>query len=68
MLVDEVVPTVATTAIGRRPARTSAAIASRERVGRIRYSASVSILTRPSWPKPSTMQAFSIDECASAEV
>ena len=68
MLVDEVVPTVATAAIGRRPARTSAATASRSASTRIRYSPSVAIFTNPSWPSPSTMQAFSTDECASSEV
>ena len=68
MLVDEVVPTVATAAIGRRPAATSAATASRSASARIRYSASVGILISPSCPNPSTMQAFSTDECASSEV
>ncbi len=68
MLVDDVVPTVATAAIGRRPARTSAATASRSASVRIRNAASDGIFTRPSCPKPSTMQAFSTDECASSDV
>ena len=66
--VDDVVPSVATIAIGRRPAARSAAIAVVERV-----RPHLEPVVRPGSgratprPRPSVMHAFSIEEWASAE-
>jgi hypothetical protein len=65
MLVVDVVPTVATTATGMRPASRSAAIAASRRSGRIRRSSSTAIRVSASWPRPIAITALSTDECAS---
>src|SRR5207253_1173191 len=64
-LVLDVVPTVATTATGRWPAAMSVSIAARSAVTSMRNALSTGMRRHPSWPKPSTMPAFSTDECAS---
>jgi hypothetical protein len=65
--VDEVVPTVATIAIGSRPAATSAAIASSSAAGSSSYRSLVGILTSALRPSPRVMHAFSIELWASSE-
>ncbi len=64
MLVVEVVPTVATTAIGSRPAARSAAIAWASAGTDIRNSPSLSIRRTFSWPTPRTIADLSIEEWA----
>ena len=65
--VDDVVPSVATTAIGSRPASRSAAIAARSASGSSSKRSFVGIRTSASRPSPSVMHAFSIELCASAD-
>ena len=66
-LVADVVPTVATTAIGVNPALRSSSIAAARASARIRNSASASIRRNPSCPSPSRITALSTDECACSE-
>ena len=63
-----VVPTVATTAAGRTPAATSAAMAAERAPGSIRNSASVGIFRRLSVPIPSATTALSTEEWAWSDV
>ncbi len=65
MLVVDVVPTVATTASGRRPLRRSSSMARSSESARIRKSASTAILRTASWPRPIAMADLSTEECAS---
>jgi len=64
MLVVDVVPTVAVTAKGVKPAARSSAMARASSAVCIRYSSSTGIVRSPSCPMPRTMPAFSTDECA----
>ena len=66
--LDEVVPTVAHTKHGARPADRSRSIASRSRSGRMANCSSHSINRRFSRPIPAIMTAFSIDEWPCVEV
>ena len=66
-LVVDVVPTVATTAIGSAPAARSAAIASPRASGRIRNWSSTGIFRMASMPSPSVITALSTEECDCAE-
>ena len=63
-LVVDVVPTVATTAIGMIPAARSAAMAFASSSGRMRNSSSAGIRVSASWPRPSRITALSMEECA----
>jgi hypothetical protein len=65
--VEDVVPTVATMAIGRRPAARSDAIASPSRSARISNRSLVGMRTRDARPRPRVMHALSIEEWASCE-
>ena len=65
--VDDVVPIVATTAIGRSPAARSAAIAAASWPGISSNRSLTGIRTSDARPRPSVMQAFSTELCASAE-
>jgi hypothetical protein len=65
--VEAVVPTVATTAVGTRPAARSSAMAASSSSGRSAKSSSVGIRRRPARPMPRVMQAFSTLLWASAE-
>ena len=67
MLVDDVVPTVATTAIGSRPAPRSSAIATRRASARIENRSSTGMRRIASRPRPSVSTALSIDECVCSE-
>ena len=67
MLVVLVVPTVATAAIGRKPAARSRVIASARRSGRMRKAPSVSMCTTFRWPSPSAIAPLSTDECDCVE-
>ena len=67
MLVVEVVPTVATTQKGRKPAAMSVSTAEANASGRMRNSGSTGILRTFSCPMPMAMAPFSIEECASSE-
>src|SRR4051812_24636355 len=67
MLVDDVVPTVATTATGSQPAARSCAIASASASARMRNELSLAIFLSESCPRPSTMTALSMDECVWSE-
>ncbi len=62
-----VVPVVATTAHGRRPAARSAAIASVRASGRIACCASVATRRRLSRPNPASSAALSTELCAWAD-
>ena len=68
ILVDEVVPTVATTAIGVTPTARSFVIACSRWSGRIRNTSSVSICLVHRRPIPSAIAALSIELCAWVEV
>ena len=63
-LVVEVVPAVATTAIGSLPVRRSAAIAAPSAATFIRNAASTGTFLRFSWPRPRVITALSIEEWA----
>ena len=65
--MDEVVPIVATIAIGRKPAARSAAIDAASAPGSISNRSFAGIRTSDARPRPRVMHAFSIDECASVE-
>ena len=67
MAVVEVVPTVATTASGTRPARVSFSTALASAAASILSAESVGIFLRASRPKPSVITALSTLECASSE-
>ena len=67
MAVVEVVPTVATTATGTRPARRSFSTAAASAFVSILSAESVGIFFRASSPKPSVINALSTLECASSE-
>jgi hypothetical protein len=67
-LLVEVVPAVATTQKGFRPAASSAAMASARASGRMRNSASTGILRTFFWPMPSAIAPFSMEECDCSEV
>ena len=65
--VDDVVPTVATIAIGWRPAARSAAIAASSASGRSSNRSFVGMRTSDARPSPRVMHALSIEEWASSE-
>jgi hypothetical protein len=65
--VVEVVPIVPTIAIGLTPIFLSEAIACSRASSLSSNRSFVGIFVRPFWPRPSVMQAFSIEEWASAE-
>jgi hypothetical protein len=62
MLVVEVVPSVATTATGRRPAARSSAMAASRAAGSIRYSLSLATRRTLSRPKPRVIAPLSKEE------
>ena len=64
----EVVPTVATTHIGRLPACKSSSIMPGSASGRMRNSASTGTLRTLFWPMPMAIAPFSIEECDCSEV
>ena len=66
-LVVDVVPSVATTAMGRTPAATSSSIASRSASTLIRNSSSVGMGRTPDRPNPSVIPALAMLEWASSE-
>ncbi len=66
-LVVDVVPTVATTATGRKPAARSSAIAARSAPGGMRKLASHGMRRSASWPKPARITPLSMEECAWSE-
>jgi hypothetical protein len=65
--VDDVVPTVATIAIGRRPAARSETIAVSSAAGSSSKRSFVAIRTSDWPPRPKVMHALSIEEWASCE-
>ena len=65
--VDEVVPIVATIAIGSSPASRSAAIEAASAPGSISKRSLTGMWTSDARPSPSVMHAFSTEEWASAE-
>ena len=67
-LVVEVVPTVAVTQQGRSPAARSASIIACSASGRMRNSASTGTLRTLSWPMPTAIAPFSMDECDCSDV
>ena len=67
MLVVDVVPTVATTQKGRKPAAISACTAAASASGRMRNPSSTGILRTNCCPMPMAMAPFSMEECASSE-
>jgi hypothetical protein len=63
---DDVVPAVAVTKNGTRPAARSAAMAVARASGRMAKAASASTTRRLSLPMPAIRRPFSTDECACA--
>ena len=68
MPFDDVVPSVAQTKKGTRPAAMSCWIAAASASGRIANFSSTGTSRRFARPIPATIAAFSIDECACEEV
>ena len=67
MLVEEVVPRVATTQNGCQPSRRSSAMALSSASGRMRNSWSTGMWRTPARPMPVTIAAFSTEEWVSVE-
>jgi hypothetical protein len=65
--LEEVLPTLAQTKAGVSPAALSAAICAARASGRMAKCSSTAMVRRFSRPRPATIMAFSMEECACEE-